>query len=133
MMTASPIRLAPGMGAMMPDHFAVPQNPIKGGMGALNFDGSGLLGSGVFGNTVTLTNLSTWTWAEYTTVGLGIYAAYSMFYTTSSGVKGARARATSKKTRQRAQTAVNYGSLAIVLGGVGIAGYLLYSLNSGSS
>lgn len=114
----------------MPDHFAVPQNPIKGGMGALNFDGSGLLGSGVFGNTVTLTNLSTWTWAEYATVGVGLYAAYSVFNTTSSGVRRARAAAGSKKARAGAQTAVNYTALVLVAAGIGVAVYMANNTSS---
>jgi hypothetical protein len=80
------------MGAMEPSHFSIPQNPIKG-MGALNFDGSGLLGSGVFGSTVNITDLSTWTWAEYVTAGLGVYVIFAVFSTTKQTATKASRRA----------------------------------------
>lgn len=54
-------------------------------MGALNMDGTGLFGTGIFGSTVSLTDLSTWTWAEYATLALGAYTLFSLVHTTKSG------------------------------------------------
>jgi hypothetical protein len=52
------------------------------GMGGLTMDGTGLFGTGVFGDQVTLTDLSTWTWAEYATVGLTGYVLFAVFMST---------------------------------------------------
>lgn len=95
-----------------------PSNP---GLGALNMDGTGLFGTGIFGQTVTVTNLSTWTFAEYGAVGLGAFTAFSLFSTTKSGVR----RATSSKSKKAAQGAVNTGSLIIAAAAVGVVGYML--------
>ena len=45
------------------------------GMGGLTFDGTGLLGSGLFGPDVT-----TWGWGEVLFGCIGAYAIYSMFF-----------------------------------------------------
>jgi hypothetical protein len=45
-------------------------------------DGSGLLGTGIFGTGVTLLDPSTWTWAEYGTLAIGAYILFSLVYTT---------------------------------------------------
>ena len=47
-----------------------------GGMGALTFDGSGILGSGLFAGG---TSLSNWTWAEYAVAGIGVLVLFKLF------------------------------------------------------
>jgi len=45
-------------------------------LGGLTFDGSGLLGTGIFGTGVTLTDPTTWSWAEWLVVGLGAFLIF---------------------------------------------------------
>jgi hypothetical protein len=70
----------------------MPVSGCCGGMGGLTQDGSGLFGTGIFGTSVQPLNLSTWTWAEYAAVGVGLFAAMSMFGSTKRGYQGARRR-----------------------------------------
>lgn len=65
-----------------------------GGMGGLTMDGSGLFGSGVFGTGVTLTDISTWTWAEFATAGIGLYVLASLVFTTKHVGRKVSARST---------------------------------------
>jgi hypothetical protein len=84
-------------------------------------DGSGLFGTGIFGSGVDLTNLSTWSWAEYMTAGFGLYTVVSLVHTTSTGVRKVR----SSKSKKAAQSGVNMGALILAAAGVGFVGYML--------
>jgi hypothetical protein len=80
---------APGMGGLgCPDC-----QGTCGGMNGLTMDGSGLFGTGIFGTGVTLTDFSTWTWAEYATLALGAYTLLSLVHTTKTAGRHASARA----------------------------------------
>lgn len=46
-----------------------------GGLRGLSFDGTGLLGTGLFSGDFT-----TWGWSELLFGAIGVYAVYSMFY-----------------------------------------------------
>ena len=91
------------------------QNPIMGGpfrrnksfgLGGLSFDGTGLLGTGLFSGDMT-----TWGWSELVFGLIGTYAIYTMFIQTkqvkarvSTGLKTrARGRRVSKAARLRRQ------------------------------
>jgi hypothetical protein len=63
------------------------------GLQGLTMDGSGLFGTGIFGTGVTLTDLSTWTWAEYGTLALGAYVLLSLVHTTRAGARRVRRKA----------------------------------------
>jgi hypothetical protein len=60
------------------------------GMSGLTMDGSGLFGTGIFGTGVSVTDFSTWTWAEYVTVFFGFYLVYSLFFTTRHAAQTTR-------------------------------------------
>lgn len=77
-----------------------------GGMGAWSMDGSGLFGTGVFGNGVSVTNLSTWTWAEYAAVGLSLFVVFSLFSTTQRGVTTVRKTIRRRRSARAAVTQV---------------------------
>lgn len=80
---------APGMSGLgCPDC-----NNTCGGMGGLTMDGSGLFGTGIFGTGVSLTDLSTWTWAEYATLALGAYTLLSLVHTTKAVGRHTKVRA----------------------------------------
>lgn len=91
----------PTIGDLLPGTmFVIPQNPIlqniSGGMaglgcgcgcqsgppavalGALNFDGQGMLGTGLFEGGL---DLSTWGAPEYVAAGIGVYTLFSLFST----------------------------------------------------
>ena len=79
------------------------------GMGGLTFDGTGLLGTGLFSGGL---DLSTWTWAEYLATAVGIYVVYSVLSTTSrharsvAGIPGnisARRAAAARRRRRAAE------------------------------
>jgi hypothetical protein len=48
-----------------------------GGLRGLSFDGTGLLGTGLFSGDFTI-----WGWGELLFGAIGVYAIYSMFYQT---------------------------------------------------
>lgn len=64
-------------------------SPQHRGVSGLTFDGSGLLGTGIFGN-------GPWDWSEWLILAIGAYALFSIFYTTQE---------TAKKTTQKAASA----------------------------
>ncbi len=76
------------------------------GLGAWSMDGSGLFGTGVFGNGVSVTNLSTWTWAEYAAVGMSLFVVFSLFSTTRQGVTGVRKTLRRKRSARAAMAQV---------------------------
>jgi hypothetical protein len=65
------------------------------GMGSLTFDGSGLFGTGLFGDT----------WGVPETVGvlIGLYALYSMFYTTKQTKTRLEASAQRRRVKKAAR------------------------------
>lgn len=70
-----------------------------GGLGALSMDGSGLLGTGIFGTGVSLTDFSTWTYAEMATIALGLYVFTSIINDVRGGARkvGEKVRGTRRK------------------------------------
>src|ERR1017187_2377884 len=73
------------------------------GMSGLSFDGTGLLGTGLFSGDMT-----TWGWAELLVGAIGIYAFYSMFLQT----KQVKARVSSGlKTRAKSRRVSKAASL----------------------
>lgn len=77
------------------------------GLGSLNMDGTGLFGSGVFGTGVSIGDISTWTWAEYAALGLGVWLGASLLNSfqrqassVKRGVSGFRARSEAAKSKR---------------------------------
>lgn len=60
------------------------------GLGVFNNDGSGLFGSGLFGDSVELFNVATWSWQEWVAAGVGLYVLTSVFSTTQRVGRGVR-------------------------------------------
>ncbi len=60
------------------------------GMGVFNSDGTGLFGSGIFGDSVSLFDVSTWTWHEWVTAFGAAYVLISVFSTTKRVGRGVR-------------------------------------------
>jgi hypothetical protein len=56
-------------------------------MGTLTMDGSGLFGTGIFGTGVTVTDLSTWTIAEYGAVAASLLVLFSLVSTGKSAAQ----------------------------------------------
>lgn len=76
-------------------------NPVvpRYGLAGLNFDGTGIFGTGIFGT-------GSWDWTEWTLLGIGAYALFSMFYTTKRTGRQATLKASSalgKRRKSRAQ------------------------------
>lgn len=70
------------------------------GLSGLTMDGSGLFGTGIFGTGVTITDISTWTWAEFAAAGIGLWFAGSLFSSFSRQASGVR-RSVSGVSRYR--------------------------------
>ena len=78
--------------------------PKVGGMGALTFDGSGFLGSGIFGTGVDAVNLSTWGPGEFALAGIGLLASFTLWRSIKS--TGRRTAEGVRRVRRRAGDAV---------------------------
>lgn len=96
------------------------------GMSGLTFDGSGLFGTGIFGTGVTITNLATWSWAEYATLALVAYVGLSLVHTTKTGY-----RATSKRVKKKYEEGASWGTVALVGAGA-VGAYVLWQAISSS-
>jgi hypothetical protein len=66
------------------------------GVSGLTFDGTGLLGSGLFAGDV-----STWGAAEYAALAFGAYMLYSIVFTTKAGLRRAQTIPGRVKTRAK--------------------------------
>ena len=73
------------------------------GMGGMTMDRSGIFGTGVFGTGVVLTDISTWTWAEYAAVAVGVLVLFSVASTGKSAASsvGRRVKSFSKIGQKR--------------------------------